>query len=499
MSVSEILPYLSYLTVALLVVAVFFAWRASAAAARIEQLGRDSERLERELREALTQARLEAAEAARAQREEQAGAFVQIGQTMAAQLSNASALQSKHLEGFAQQLTLLTQTNDARFEAFRAAVDQKLQDMAVQQHQAREESAAVLKRFGETLAQSLDALTEANERRSKELRESVEKRLGDLQQGNEKKLEEMRLTVDEKLHKTLEQRLSDSFRQVSERLELVHKGLGEMQSLAAGVGDLKRVLTNVKTRGTWGEIQLGTLLEQVLTPEQYERNVATRGGSRERVEFAIKLPGRDDKPLWLPIDCKFPLEDYQRLQEAQEAVDPVAVEAASKALESRVRLEAKTIAEKYVDPPNTSDFALLYLPIEGLYAEVLRRPGLFDALQRDYRVTVCGPTTLTAILNSLQMGFRTLAIEKRSSEVWEILGAVKTEFGKFGTVLANTKRKLEQATNSIGDAEVRTRAIERKLRRVEALPQDDAALLLDQAVGLDAGEEQEPESLPARL
>src|SRR5690606_17748789 len=265
----------------------------------------------------------------------------------------------------------------------------------------------------------------------KELRESVEKRLGDLQQGNEKKLEEMRLTVDEKLHKTLEQRLSDSFRQVSERLELVHKGLGEMQSLAAGVGDLKRVLTNVKTRGTWGEIQLGTLLEQVLTPEQYERNVATRGGSRERVEFAIKLPGRDDKPLWLPIDCKFPLEDYQRLQEAQEAVDPVAVEAASKALESRVRLEAKTIAEKYVDPPNTSDFALLYLPIEGLYAEVLRRPGLFDALQRDYRVTVCGPTTLTAIRNSLQMGFRTLAIEKRSSEVWEILGAVKTEFGKF--------------------------------------------------------------------
>lgn len=491
--------FLSYLMIALLAVAIFFAWRASAAAARIEQLSRDGERLERELREGLTQARREAAEAARAQREEQTGAFAHVGQTLTTQLGNAAATQSKQLEAFAQQLALLTQANDARFEAFRGAVDQRLQDMAAQQHQAREESAAVLKRFGETLSQSLNALTEANERRSTELRESVEKRLADLQQGNEKKLEEMRLTVDEKLHKTLEQRLSDSFRQVSERLELVHKGLGEMQSLAAGVGDLKRVLANVKTRGTWGEIQLGTLLEQVLTPDQYQRNVSTRPGSRERVEFAIRLPGRDESPVWLPIDCKFPLEDYQRLQEAQETVDPVQVESASKALEARVRLEAKTIADKYIDPPHTSDFALLYLPIEGLYAEVLRRPGLFDALQREHRVTVCGPTTLTAILNSLQMGFRTLAIEKRSSEVWEILGAVKTEFGKFGTVLANTKRKLEQATNSIGDAEVRTRAIERKLRKVEALPQDDAALLLDHAVGMDAAEEQEVEALKLKV
>ncbi len=491
---------LLYGIAALLIVAVFFAWRAGARAgalaAQLEQLGRDNERLERELREGLSQARREAAEAARAQREEQTNAFAHIGQTLANQLGNAATQQSKQLETFAQQLNLLTQTSDARFEAFRKAVDQKLQDMAQQQHLAREEFAATLQRFGESLTRSLNALTEANERRAKELREAVEKRLADLQQGNEKKLEEMRQTVDEKLHKTLEQRLSDSFRQVSERLEQVHKGLGEMQSLAAGVGDLKRVLTNVKTRGTWGEIQLGTLLDQLMTPDQYEKNVATKAGSRERVEFAIKFPGREGLPLWLPIDCKFPLEDYHRLQEAQEAANAELVEAAAKALEERVRQEARSIAEKYIDPPNTTDFALLYLPIEGLYAEVLRRPGLFERLQREYRVTICGPTTLTAILNSLQMGFRTLAIEKRSSEVWEILGAVKTEFGKFGDVLAKTRKKLEEATNTIGNAETRTRVIERKLRKVEALPQDNAALLLEHAVGLDAAED--VETLPER-
>jgi DNA recombination protein RmuC len=475
------LHLLLYFIAALLLVVVFLVWRTSAATARLALLQRDSERLEREMRDALAQARREASEAARAQREEQTGTLAQIGQGLATQMASAAGVQSKHLDGFAQQLTLLAQTNDARFEAFRQAVDQRMQEQAAQQHAGREESGAVLKRFGDTLTQSLATLTEANERRIAELRQTVEQRLNDLRQGNEKKLEEMRLTVDEKLHRTLEQRLSESFKQVSDRLEQVHKGLGEMQSLAAGVGDLKRVLTNVKTRGTWGEIQLGALLEQVLTSEQYERNVVTRPGSRERVEFAIKLPGRDDKPMWLPIDCKFPLEDYQRLQEAQEAVDPVQLEAAAKALESRVRHEARTIADKYIDPPNTSDFALLYLPIEGLYAEVLRRPGLFDALQRDCRVTICGPTTLTAILNSLQMGFRTLAIEKRSSEVWEILGAVKSEFGKFGDVLARTRKKLEEATNSIGSAETRTRVIERKLRNVEALPDAEVAGLLEPA------------------
>jgi DNA recombination protein RmuC len=280
----------------------------------------------------------------------------------------------------------------------------------------------------------------------------------------------MRQTVDEKLHATLEKRLSESFRQVSERLELVHKGLGEMQTLAAGVGDLKRVLSNVKTRGVFGETQLAALLEQVMAPEQYEKNVATRPGSRERVEFAIKLPGRDDGPVLLPIDAKFPIEDYQRLQVAQEAGDKAALEMAEKALEARVKLEAKTIAEKYVEPPHTTDFALLYLPFESLFGEVLRRPGLFDHIQRQFRVTICGPTNLLAYLNSLQMGFRTLAIQQRSSEVWKVLGTVKSEFGKFAEVLANTKRQLQTVANTIDQAEVRTRQIERKLKDVEGPP-----------------------------
>ena len=310
---------------------------------------------------------------------------------------------------------------------------------------------------------------------ARETRETLEQKLDRLQQDNAAKLEQMRQTVDEKLQSTLEKRLSESFRQVSERLELVHKGLGEMQTLAAGVGDLKRVLSNVKTRGVFGETQLAALLEQVMAPEQYEKNVATRPGSRERVEFAIKLPGHDNVPVLLPIDAKFPIEDYQRLQAAQEAGDKAALEMAEKALETRVKLEAKTIAEKYVEPPHTTDFALLYLPFEGLFGEVLRRPGLFDQIQRQFRVTICGPTNLLAYLNSLQMGFRTLAIQQRSSEVWKVLGTVKSEFGKFAEVLANTKRQLQTVANTIDQAEVRTRQIERKLKDVEALPGADAA------------------------
>jgi DNA recombination protein RmuC len=306
---------------------------------------------------------------------------------------------------------------------------------------------------------------------ARETRDTLEQKLDRLQQDNSAKLEQMRQTVDEKLHATLEKRLSESFRQVSERLELVHKGLGEMQTLAAGVGDLKRVLSNVKTRGVLGETQLAALLEQVMAPEQYEKNVATRPGSNARVEFAIKLPGRDGGgPVLLPIDAKFPLEDYQRLQAAQEAGDKSALEMAEKALEARVKLEAKTIAEKYVEPPHTTDFALLYLPFEGLFGEVLRRPGLFDQIQRQFRVTICGPTNLLAYLNSLQMGFRTLAIQERSSEVWKVLGTVKSEFGKFAEVLANTKRQLQTVANTIDQAEVRTRQIERKLKDVEAVP-----------------------------
>lgn len=371
----------------------------------------------------------EAELAARAMREELSASVDRMNQSMVAQMTSIATVQNGQIDGFSRQLVELSGSNERRFDALRLTVEQQL---------------------------------------------------AKIQLDNASKLELIRATVDEKLHATLEQRLSASFQQVSERLELVHKGLGEMHTLAAGVGDLKRVLTNVKTRGTWGEVQLGALLEQVMTPSQYEKNVATRPGSKDRVEFALRLPGPQSGPVWLPIDAKFPLEDFQRLQEAQDAADPAGVEAASKALEMRIRLEAKTIREKYIEPPATTDFALLYLPVESLYAEALRRPGLFDLLQREYRVTLAGPTTLAAILNSLQMGFRTLAIEKRSSEVWALLGAVKNEFGRFGEVLANTKRQLQSVANSIDAAETRTRQIERKLKSVEALPGVEGTKLLDE-------------------
>jgi DNA recombination protein RmuC len=348
--------------------------------------------------------------------------------------------------------------------------------------EARAELSGSLATFGQGMSTQIASVAGLQNQQFEALRGTVGQSLEKIRIENADKLEQMRRTVDEKLHATLEQRLSESFKVVSERLELVHKGLGEMQSLAAGVGDLKKVLSNVKNRGVMGEVQLAALLEQILTPEQYETNVATRPGSRDRVEFAIKLPGGRDSEgtVWLPIDAKFPTEDYQRLQEAQDAADPAAVEAAAKALEARIRLEAKAIAEKYLAPPATTDFGLLYLPFEGLYAEVLRRPGLFEALQRDWRVTLCGPTTLSALLNSLQMGFRTLAIEKRSSEVWQVLGAVKSEFGRFAEVLARTKSQLQTVANSIDAAEVRTRQIERKLRDVEALPEAEAPPQLEE-------------------
>jgi DNA recombination protein RmuC len=307
----------------------------------------------------------------------------------------------------------------------------------------------------------------------------VDAKLGELRLANDAKLEEMRRTVDEKLQGTLEKRLGDSFKQVSERLEAVFKGLGEMQTLARGVGDLSKVLTNVKTRGTWGEVQLGNLLEQILTPEQFGRNVAVNPNGNARVEFAIKLPGQNgERPVWLPIDAKFPLEDYQRLVEFSEKADVAGVEAAAKALENRVLGQAADIASKYLQPPYSTDFGVLYLPTEGLYAEVLRRPGLAERLQREYRVVVTGPTTIAALLNSLQVGFRTLAIQQRSAEVWEVLGAVKTEFGKFSVVLASIRKKLEAASKEIDETGVRTRAIERKLRDVQALPAAETAALL---------------------
>lgn len=359
---------------------------------------------------------------------------------------------------------------------------------------ARAESAESLARFGAGFSEQLQGLIQINERRLMEVRATVDQRLQSLQSDNSAKLDEMRRTVDEKLHATLEQRLGESFKLVSDRLEAVHKGLGEMQALAAGVGDLKRVLTNVKSRGTWGEVQLARLIEDNMTPDQYASNIKPVPGSDAVVEFAIRLPGRGDggASVWLPIDAKFPKEEYERLMDAQDAADAEGAKNAGAALGRAVELQARSIAAKYVAPPHTTDFAIMFLPTESLYAEVLRRPGLLDKLH-DLRVNVAGPSNLAALLNSLQMGFRTLAIEQRSSEVWQVLRAVKTEFGKFGDALASVKKTLDTASNKIGQTEVRTRAMLRNLKDVEALPEADARLLL----GEGGGDPGEPEAPPA--
>jgi len=420
------------------------------------------------------------------------------GEAVAAQASAAGAF--ARLD---QQLASLAQATPAELgrvrEALLAALSQQRQDfnsaLAQTQQGVAQQTAGMaqlldtsFKNFGQQLAQAdvrAESLRSALTQHFTELRTAVDARLAALQAGNEAKLEEMRKTVDEKLHATLEARLGESFKLVSDRLEQVHRGLGEMATLATGVGDLKRVLTNVKTRGGWGEVQLETLLEQTLTAEQFARSVSTRPGSNERVDFAIRLPGREAQgtPVWLPLDAKFPREDYERLIDASERGDLAAIEAAGRALEVAVKTQAKSIRDKYVEPPHTTDFGLMFLPTEGLYAEVLRRPGLADTLQREYRITIAGPTTLTALLNSLQMGFKTLAIEKRSSEVWQVLGAVKTEFGKFGEVLDKVSEKLEQAQKQIEQTGVRSRAIQRQLRTVEAMPSglDVDALLDDSA------------------
>jgi DNA recombination protein RmuC len=401
---------------------------------------------------------------------------------------SASGTRQELMQGLAQFQQSLTQGLQGSNQslAAQALAAREAQDAAAQRSALAQTEA--MQRLSDVMREQLQALSKTNEQRLAELRLTVEQRLTSIQQDNEKKLEQMRATVDEKLHATLEQRLGESFKQVAERLEQVHKGLGEMQNLARDVGSLNRVLTNVKTRGVFGEVQLAGLLEQVFTPEQYAANVATLPGSSERVEFAIKLPGqRDDgQPLWLPIDAKFPREDYERLLDAQERGDPASAETSAKAIESRLRLEARTIREKYIGPPHTTDFGILFVPTEGLYAEALRRPGLVEGLQREFKVMLCGPTTLLATLTSLQMGFRTLALEKRSAEVWEVLGAVKTEFGKFGDVLAKAKKKLEEAGNTLDAAEVRTRAMTRKLKGVEALPDDATQQLLQIGLGEDA-------------
>ena len=356
-----------------------------------------------------------------------------------------------------------------RIDALREATDKSSRDM-------RMEVGDQLEKFRTSLAE----ISQTQEKRLEAVRETLDAKVTELQESNALKLEEMRKTVDEKLHGALEQRLGESFKQVSERLEVVHKGLGEMQSLASGVGDLKRLMSNVKTRGAWGEMQLGSLLESFLAPDQFASNVETVPGSGERVEFAIHLPGRDyaSPRVWLPIDAKFPQEDYQRLLDAEERGDVAALETARKCLERAVRLCAKEIARKYINPPQTTDFAILFVPIESLYAELLRRPGLAHAVQQEMKIVISGPTTFAALLNSLQMGFRTLAIQKRTSEVWEVLGAVKAEFGKFGHTLDKVQKKLTEANNVMEDAKKRSRMMQRKLKEVEALPETQAGELL---------------------
>lgn len=370
----------------------------------------------------------------------------------------------------------------SRAELGEALVRQN-QHFLLQARETRQEQAIVLRQMGDTIGQQMQQLLESNAQRLQEMRTTLEQRLKEIETQNANKLEEMRRTVDEKLHATLEQRLGASFRSVSERLEQVHRGLGEMHTLAQGVGDLKKVLTNVKSRGMWGEIQLEILLNQILTTEQYEKNVETIAGSGARVEFAIRLPGRGnrDEVVWLPIDAKFPKEQYERLMDAHERADTDGIALFSVELERAIRREAQAIAQKYLAPPATTDFAILFLPTEGLYAEVVRRAGLLDLLQREYRVTIAGPTTLTALLNSLQMGFRTLILEQRSSEVWQVLSAVKTEFGKFGVVLEKTRDTLEKAARHIDSAQTRTRVMVRKLGGVEAL----AEPLAQELLGLD--------------
>lgn len=438
------------------------------------------------LREALGEdARKARAEAAESQ---QRGAALmgQRLQELRGQLETFGQQQEARIHAFGQQLQELTGRTDTQLGALR----QSLVDDA---RKGREEGAQSQQRLTESLGLRLQELTQRNEQRIAEMRATLEEQLRALQNDNAQKLEQMRHTVDEKLQSTLETRLGNSFKLVSERLEQVQRGLGEMQQLATGVGDLKRVLTNVKNRGSWGEVQLENILEQTLTQEQYARAVKVRPDSGEMVDIAVRLPGRssDDTPVWLPIDSKFPREDYERLLDAQEQGDAEGVRLQGIQLERAVRVQAKSICDKYIAPPHTTDFAVMFLPTEGLYAEVIRRPGLVDLLQREHRVVVAGPTTVTALLNSLQMGFRTLAIEQRSSEVWSLLGAVKSEFGKFAGILEKAEKQITTVGRSIGEASRKTRTIERRLRGVESLASEQAQSLLGGLADADATAEDE--------
>jgi len=504
---------------------------------RLQIIKADVDRLDRVVREDGDKARTGADERGRLLREEVVKSLAESRAEMSVAMANVRAdvvtalekasqelrdssvelskVQKERLDDVAIKLKQMTDSLEARLEANRTTIEVKLGELkdasAAASIQLRDEVQLTLSRMGEalrtgakdtgeqqrlvleTMAQKLASLAQTNAEAADKLRESMQNNLDALRTDNSAKLEQMRQTVDEKLQDTLEKRLGESFKLVSERLEQVHKGLGEMQTLATGVGDLKRVLSNVKVRGTWGETQLANLLAQVFSPEQYLVNAATRPGSSERVEFAIRLPGRgsDDEEVLLPIDAKFPREDYERLVEAAELGDAEAVELAAKALDIRIKNAARDIRDKYLCPPQTTDFAILFLPTEGLYAEVLRRPGLAELIQHEFRVSIAGPTTLNALLNSLQMGFRTLAIQRRSSEVWEVLGAVKTEFNKYGTVLDKVQKKLQEASKTVDDVAVRHRAVSRSLRVVSEIPDLKAQELLGAGPDLDGDETEE--------
>lgn len=479
----------------------------------LNRVSRSSQGAGKEVRDELQTGREEARSAAKELREEVSTSLRSTSDTLSKNLESLGKVQQTQLEGMTKQLKELADSNQGALDRIRTTFDSRIKELQEGNEKKldamRKESSDGLKSANEALSKTLESmgkvqqtelegmtkqlkeLTVSNQGALDRIRTTFDSRVKELQEGNEKKLDEMRKTVDEKLHDTLEKRLGESFKLVSDRLEAVHKGLGEMQHLATGVGDLKRVLTNVKARGTWAEVQLGAILDQILTPAQFEKNVQVKADSAQRVEYAVRLPGPKDDPaacVWLAIDSKFPLEDYLRLQEAAEKADPDAVQRAIDDLARTVRTAAKDIHDKYVNPPKTTDFAIMFLATEGLYAEVLRQPALVEDLQNRYRIVVAGPTTLAAILSSLRMGFQTLAIEQRASEVWRVLGAIKTEFGKFGDVLDKVKRQLNTASQTIEDTGVRTRAMERKLRSVEQLPEAEASAILELPTVGDEGE-----------
>jgi DNA recombination protein RmuC len=473
-----------------------------------EESGKDAQALREEIARRLQEANAEAERDGKELREELRSIVNALGEGVGARIAHLGGAQGGKLDAVTAQIQTLTDGNERRQETLRDNLESKLgelkSDAAKSARDLREEVAASLKSAGELLTRSVDQISRTQQERLDRLSQAigtlaqtVEGRLDSIRKENSEKLEQMRATVDEKLQSTLESRLGESFRRVSEQLERVHQGIGEMQSLATGVGDLKKVLTNVKSRGTWGEVALGGLLEQVMTADQYGVNVEIEPGSGQRVEFALRLPGDDETPVWLPIDAKFPMADYELLVNAAERGDAQAAEAASRAVEVQIRKAAKDISEKYVRPPWSTDFAVLFVPTEGLFAEVLRRPGLVDGLQREHRVMVAGPTTLASLLTALRMGFRSLAIQKRSSEVWKVLGAVKVEFSKFGNAVNKVSKKLDEAQKVIqDDVRCRHRAMDRKLRAVEELPEPQAVALLgltgiSTAMGLEDEEERE--------